>query len=140
MCEVFLIMQILQLTYTDTLSDYIVKHSDGYVANNFNCYPDDEAYMLVDSTVVAAVGFIRGWTQRWDDKCLGIIVHSDYRRKGYGQLMLNFLEVVGRSRGLKRLRLHVSPKNHKARKMYERNGWYPYGRRDDGEIVMYKKL
>lgn len=109
---------------------YIINHRD---SNN-------DYYVIHNKCGIVAFGMIRGWDEEWDDKCLGLIVHPDHRGRGYGSLMLHYLETVARNRGLKKLRLHVSPKNHIARKMYEKAFWYPYGRRDDGEIIMYKRL
>ena len=131
----------LQHPYSEVISIFAEKYSDGRVPSNIQIADEDEAYAMYGADRRAvAVGFIRGWAANWDDKCLGIIVHPEYRGRDYGSLMLRVLETVARDRGEKRLRLHVDPNNHSARKLYEKNFWYPYGRRDDGEIIMFKTL
>lgn len=134
-------MNIHKEVYPDVINQFISDFSDGWINTQVSIQPSNEGYSINDDAgLCAAVGFIRGWNENWDDKCLGLIVHPRYRGRGYGSLMLHFLETVARNRGEKRLRLHVNPHNHPARKLYEKNYWYPYGRRDDGEIIMYKQL
>ena len=89
---------------------------------------------------VLAYGFIRGWDAEWEDKCLGICVHPDHRNKGYGELMVRFLHVAARERGLEKIRLHVHPDNTKALSLYKKMGYEIVGTRKNGELIGYKKL
>jgi len=89
---------------------------------------------------IVAFGMIRGWDEGWPDKILGLIVHPEHQRKGYGSLMLNFLECLARKRNVKILRLHVHPDNIAALNLYKNHGYYFYSKREDGEWIMLKVL
>jgi len=133
-------MKIIPIENVTLLNNFIDFYSDGFITNHISLSANNEYHLIFGELGVVAVGFIRGWDEGWDYKCLGLIVHSGYRGKGYGSLMLHFLETVARERGETKLRLHVQPSNHKARRMYERHFWYPYGRRENGEIIYFKNL
>jgi len=136
-------MIIIPLEYSSPhINGFVAKHSDGWIktTRGIDVSKDNVGVGIFIKGEPVAVGFIRGWNEDWNDKVIGLIVHTDHRGKGYGRLLLHYLEVMGRGRGLKRLRLHVHPDNHVARRMYERDGWYPYGRRENREIIMYRVL
>jgi len=134
-------MTRLRFPYTEVVNTFTSQHSDGWIKSAIRIGEEDVACALYDDDRrCMAVGFLRGWEPRWEHKCLGLIVHQDARGRGYGSLMLRFLETIARDKGETKLRLHVDPQNHKARKLYEKNYWYPYGRRENGELIYYKML
>lgn len=87
---------------------------------------------------IVGIGFLRGFDY-WDDICLGIAIHPDYRNKGYGTLMMAWLDLIARQRGVKNLRLHVHPDNLSARKLYHKFDFVLEGQRENGEFILFKK-
>jgi len=105
--------------------------------------PDEsENIHLVDYVegVPVAFGLIRGFDEGWDDKCLGIAVHKDFRGQGYGYRMLDKIIGISKNLGLTQLRLHVHPDNKAAIKLYMGMEFRKKGTRDNGEWIMYKNL
>lgn len=105
----------------------------GYKGNDFYC-----ALMLDDE--VLGYGFLRGWDDKWDDICLGIVIKPELQRRGYGQLLISFLHAAGKARGLKRIRLHVKKGNKKAISLYEKMGYEFASKRNNGELIGFKQL
>lgn len=75
-----------------------------------------------------------------------ISVARDFQRKGYGQLLLNWLEQTAKENGVKELFLDVRTDNDPAIAIYKKNGYLRidvrrnyYGRSIDAD-VMRKKL
>lgn len=72
-------------------------------------------------------------------------ISSEERNKGYGSLLLSFLEDDAKARGVEDMTLEVRESNICAIKMYEKNGYKAYGTRknyyaDNREdaIIMWK--
>ena len=85
---------------------------------------------------IIAYGWLRGWDDNWPDKCLGLIVHPQYRRQKYGELLCRMLLLAGKQRNLARVRLHVHPDNEPALGLYRKIGFAFDGtKRADGELV-----
>ena len=82
-------------------------------------------------------GMLRGWDEGWEDICLGLIVHQDYRRKGYGRFLMDCLLDEVKRRKIPRVRLHVSPENIPALELYKKVGFKKEGIRDNGEQIWY---
>lgn len=90
---------------------------------------------------IIGYGFLRGWKEEWDDICLGLIIHPDYREMKFGTLLLNFLIQEARIRELHKIRLHVNVDNRAAMQLYQNAGFGFTGeRRDNGELIGYKCL
>jgi GNAT superfamily N-acetyltransferase len=101
----------------------------------------DLYYCLVGREKIIAYGFLRGFDDGWDDICLGLIVRESEQGKGYGEMFLRFLHVVAKSLGgLKRVRLHVSPKNTKAISLYRKVGYKFNERMHNEEKIGYFNL
>ena len=47
----------------------------------------DDYYGLWYGRHLAAVGFLRGWDDKWDDTCLGVAVMPEYRQKGFAEIL-----------------------------------------------------
>lgn len=100
----------------------------------------DEYWVLSIGKERIGYGFIRGWSENWNEKCLGIVILPEWRHKRYGELFCRFLEIVAKERGLGRLRLHVNLKNDAAFNLYKKLGYLPVGIRENGEQIMVKQL
>lgn len=61
-----------------------------------------------------------------------LAVHPAFARRGVGRALMEFAEQLGRSRGIKALRLDVTDGNDPAIRLYERCGFVPLGRFDQG--------
>jgi len=101
----------------------------------------NEYWWITKDAVILVYGFIRGWGDNWPEKVVGICVHPDFRRKGFGELMLRWLEKVAWDRGLKSLRIHVNYKNYPALNLYRKLGYMFLGdNTDKGDLVGRKRL
>lgn len=105
----------------------------------WNKSEDFYCVLCLDEEVVA-YGFLRGWDAGWEDKCVGLIVADEYKDKGFGRLMLEFLHSVAFSKGLERVRLHVDKDNISALALYIKHGYKFTRKREDGEYIGYKNL
>ena len=63
-----------------------------------------------------------------------IIVHEQFRRRGYARRILKLAEDRARELGAARVELHVFGHNHAARTLYEKTGY------EVSSIVMVKQL
>jgi ribosomal protein S18 acetylase RimI-like enzyme len=68
-------------------------------------------------------------------------VHPDYQGRGLGQIILSELEARARAQGYTTLHLDTSPAQVAARRLYEKNGFYPVGRTiiNGLEVILYEK-
>ena len=85
-------------------------------------------------------GMLRGWDEGWEDVCLGLVVHQNYRKQGCGSFLMKCLIDEAKRRKVSRIRLHVSPRNLPAIKLYKKLGFKQEGTRDDGELIWYYYL
>jgi ribosomal protein S18 acetylase RimI-like enzyme len=111
------------------IENYHPKHR-----GNFYCY-------IRFNWKILGFGAIRGWNEKWEDKCIGLVISPKYRGRGLGLLLMNFMEAHARIMNVKRLRLHVNINNIPAIRLYEKLG-YEFGEetREDGEWIGYKEL
>ncbi len=72
-------------------------------------------------------GMLRGWDEGYDIPSLGIAIDAAQRGHGHGRRLMEFLHVVARERGAKRVRLKVYPENVHAVKLYRSLGYTFYG-------------
>jgi len=99
-----------------------------------------EYWWLEDEYKILAYGFIRGWREGWPEKVIGICSHPNLRGKGFGELMLRWLEKVAWDRGLEYLRIHVDRENKPAYNLYKKLGYQECGQRENDELIMRKEL
>lgn len=123
---------------------YFIKatHPPYFCPFNVRIYPEDEHWLFINNNgEIISYGFLRGWHNKWDDICLGLVVNPEYRGRGYGKETCRFLIEMAKTRGLKRIRLHVWPGNKPALRIYCCLGFKFSGRiRSNGEIIGYKEL
>lgn len=103
--------------------------------------PDTEGHYLYavwDESIQANVGIL--WLAVLDSSIgrsvwiYDIVVHEQFRRRGYGARMLGLVEEKARETGAKSVGLHVFGHNDGARKLYEKTGY------ETTDIVMSKRL
>lgn len=87
---------------------------------------DIHSIALLDHEAVV-YGLLRGWDAGFSVPSLGIAVHPQYRSRGLGRMMMEYLHCCARLRGATSVRLKVYPDNIKARRLYESLGyvWSP---------------
>lgn len=95
-------------------------------------------YTIMENEKIIGYGFLRGFEEGWKDICLGIYILD--RRKGLGELLMNFLHIVAKRQGLKRLRLHVHPDNKKALNLYRKMDYEFKDGKHNGELIGCKTL
>lgn len=117
-------------------NEFFHPHSFDYKeAHRISHYGGDDIYaVIVSGGQILAYGFVHGFG-RWDDVCLGLIVRSDMRGMGLAKLLVSFLHTAVKLRGVKRIRLHVNPKNKPALNLYKKMGYKFNGKRDNGEMI-----
>lgn len=95
-------------------------------------------YAVRDETIQANVGIL--WLAVLDSSIgrsvwiYDIVVHEQFRRRGYGARMLGLVEEKAREVSAKSVGLQVFGHNHGARKLYEKTGY------ETTDIVMSKRL
>ncbi|MDG5785864.1 ribosomal protein S18-alanine N-acetyltransferase [Evansella sp. AB-P1] len=84
------------------------------------------AYYLVAEIDKRIVGYIGVWIIVDEGHITNIAVHSNYRRKGIGDLLLKGAIELGKTLGATKLTLEVRVSNIRAQNMYKKNG-FQYG-------------
>lgn len=94
----------------------------------------DLYYVAGTADRVVAYGMLRGWDEGFDVPSLGLAVAPDARGRGFGRLLLDFLNVAAAWRGADSIRLKVHRSNESALRLYERVG-YVFVEGPAGELV-----
>lgn len=108
---------------------------------------NDRAYYLVAKAGDQVLGYIGIWLVAEEGHITNVAVHPDYRHKGIGRKLMQFIEELARARNIKRLTLEVRVSNTVAQNLYRqlnyvsagiRPGYY----RDNNEdaVIMWKDL
>jgi ribosomal-protein-alanine N-acetyltransferase len=100
---------------------------------------DVYAVLEASDSRFVAYGMLRGWDDGFALPSLGLAVHEDCRRRGYGRLMMEWLHAEARRRGASQVRLRVAGTNGPARALYAQLGYARAGE-ERGEIVMVLQL
>ncbi len=89
---------------------------------------------------LVAMGALRR-TSNDQAEILRMRVHPDYRRRGFGQTILNALEARAREAGVRTLHLETTVHQMAARRLYEKHEFVEHsrGRRLGYEVVRYEK-
>lgn len=93
------------------------------------------------------VAFIGAWIKGDNCHVSNLVVRPGYQRQGLGQLLLNQVEQVALNQGCRYYSLEVRESNHKAQKLYHKQGFETVGvkkeyysnNREDG-LAMVKQL
>jgi len=110
-----------------------------YAANLVKYSGSNLYYVLLVDDRLCGYGFIRGWDEGWEDKCVGLIIWP-FRGWGLGKVLMDAMHVAARLRGLDKIRLHVHPANEKALCLYKSLDYKFVGTRENGELIGYKDL
>ena len=91
------------------------------------------------------VGYILFWLLADEIDIHNVAVHSEFRRRGIGRLLIEQVVLEARRRGSTRVTLEVRRSNLAAQKLYESIGFIPTGVRkgyysDDGEDALAMAL
>jgi len=91
------------------------------------------------------IGFIEFWLMYDESHVIDIAVRPEYRRKGIGKYLMEFLVEKSAEAGAKKIFLEVRPSNTPARSLYKKMGFVESGRRtgyykDEDAIIMSKNL
>lgn len=114
--------------YAKTIAEYKGKNHYYFLID------EDEQGRILGYTV------LRGLEERWKDKCIGVCICPDERRRGYAEILCRFIELVAKRKGLCRLRLHAHKRNHQALFLYKKLGYKFKGVRENGEFIGFKEL
>ena len=101
-------------------------------------YGGRDIYCFLMADRIIGYGFLRGFDNKWNDVCLGLIIET--KRKGCGELLMHFLHTAARFNNVKRIRLHVHPDNGPAKSLYDKMGYQFNSELHNGELVGYKEL
>ncbi len=105
--------------------------------------PACEFWLLIESEKV--VGFIEFWIMYEESHIIDIAVHPEFRKKGYGQKLIEFMLEKSRMSGTKKVFLEVRPSNKDAINLYKKYGFSESGvrkkyYRDEDAIIMKKDI
>jgi ribosomal-protein-alanine N-acetyltransferase len=114
--------------------------TDELTANRFAMY-----FCAVEDGRVC--GYAGMWKVFDEGHITNIAVHPEYRNKGIGRLLVEYLDTAAMNSGIERLTLEVRKSNHVARSLYEKVGFEACGERkgyysDNGEnaVIMWKDV
>ena len=100
--------------------------------------PNHHLYSVEDESVPAEIGIL--WISPRESGVgrsawiYDIIVHEQFRRRGYASRILHLVEDKARELGANKVELHVFGHNHAAQALYEKTGYQPTS------IIMSKPL
>jgi ribosomal-protein-alanine N-acetyltransferase len=105
--------------------------------------PISRFFVLVfDAQITGYAGY---WLVGEDAHLLNMAVHPEFRRKGFGKTILEFIVLKAREEGARSMLLEVRKKNLNARALYSSMGFKEVGVRpryygDDDAVLMDKTL
>lgn len=79
--------------------------------------------MMIINNKVVAYGMLRGWEEGYEIPSLGVAVDENFRGKGLGKLMCEYLRIVAKLKGSTKIRLRVHKDNIKAINLYKSLGY-----------------
>ena len=142
-------LTIRPLGYDDI--DLIVNSENTYFHNftsrakieeDFN-NPLIQYYLLVGDEVL---GYINLWIDEDKSQINSLVIFKQFRNKGYGFELLNFIFKKMKEQGVNEMTLEVRPSNLEALKLYEKAGFKQaairkaYYNNGEDAFLMYKRL
>jgi len=130
-------MNIEKLTHANLEQLHYFLTRNDFRAENFYPHPftlDYLVWLLVrrtkdfycvmrDGEKVISYGMLRGFEEGFEIPSLGVSVDKDYRGKGVGRFMCNYLHFVAKLKGCTKVRLRVNKDNATAKTLYESLGY-----------------
>jgi len=108
--------------------------------------PNEECVFFVAEENEKIIGYSRMHLFRWYEGAhiVTIVVDENYRRKGYGKMLMKEMEDYAKNKGMKVLTLDTVPDNSEALIFYIKNGYKICGYKENlnGKSTVYlsKKL
>lgn len=84
---------------------------------------------------VLAYGLLRGWDEGFEVPRLGVAVSPNYRGKGIGRVMMEYLHAIAKLRGASKVQLKVHQQNTRARLLYTALGYEWVDELVDGQLL-----
>jgi ribosomal-protein-alanine N-acetyltransferase len=108
---------------------------------------NDLAHYFVVEEFGIVVGYAGFWHVIDEGHITNVAIHPDYRKRGLGKYLIDYLVKEAIQRGINQLTLEVRTSNHAAISLYEGFGFVSHGVRpkyyqDTGEdaLIMWAKL
>lgn len=79
--------------------------------------------VVVNELKIIGYGMLRGWDEGYDIPAVGIFIAKEYRSKGIGELLMNYMKLSAQLRGAPSIRIKVHQDNHSATKLYKKLGY-----------------
>ena len=130
------VAELEKMIFTDPWSENVYRQTLGI---------KDACYLItvIDDTIVAVAG-VRNIVG--DGEITNVMVHPDYRRKGFARAMLEELLIKGKEIGVIDFTLEVRASNKSAINLYEELGFKTEGVRpgfyqhpDEDALIMWKR-
>lgn len=130
------VAELEKMIFTDPWSENVYRQTLGI---------KDTCYLItvIDDTIVAVAG-VRNIVG--DGEITNVMVHPDYRRKGFARAMLEELLIKGKEIGVIDFTLEVRASNKSAINLYEELGFKTEGVRpgfyqhpDEDALIMWKR-
>jgi ribosomal protein S18 acetylase RimI-like enzyme len=99
----------------------------------------DLYYICEKDGSILGYAILRGWDEGYKVPSLGVAVRPDARNTGIGTILISFLHVVARWRGVEKIRVKVYSDNGIALNLYKRMG-YVFEMLEDGQWVGFLDL
>lgn len=99
----------------------------------------DLYYICVRGKRILGYAILRGWDEGYEVPSLGVAVHPNVRNMGIGTMLVSFLHVVARCRGVRKIRIKVYFDNKIALNLYKKMG-YVFKTQEDGQWVGFLDL
>jgi len=116
------------------LTQEAAEHRAAYAGKDVYC-------VLQMGTDLVGYGLLRGWDDGYDVPSLGLAIDASQQGRGHGRRLMEFLHVLARQRGAKRIRLRVYPENVRALALYQSLGYaFNLKRGTDGQILGFLEL
>lgn len=113
-------LELLQIAYPQLSENQLCQYLGEMVPHRYSMVA-----ILEDDRVIALTGYWQH-TKIWKGRILEIdnmIVHPDFRSRGLGKKLLDYLEQKAKDNGCQAMVLDAFVKNHRAHQLYFREGY-----------------
>jgi ribosomal protein S18 acetylase RimI-like enzyme len=137
LCHATALAEFFETVHEDGSDNFFHPHAmTREAASERAAYVGEDLYFVMTrGSKILGYGMLRGWDQGDQIPSVGIIIHPDFRGKGLGKLLMNFLHVSAALRGAKEVLLHVDQRNEVATKLYRSLGYKLTRERNHAELV-----
>src|SRR3972149_4194333 len=96
--------------YTGDFSPHLFNAENAASVCNYTGH-DLYYAVLIDGGKMVGYGMLRGWDEGYEIPSIGLCILKEYKRRGLGKVLLNFLETAARLKGASRVMLKVKKDN-----------------------------